>query len=64
MTVDVTHSSSSVDLIPTAEDEAGLSVIHSEGLTERERERDRQKNKTNRDKQGQGLVTVKRTFKC
>lgn len=29
--VDMTHSSSSVNLIPAAEDEAGLSVIHPEG---------------------------------
>ena len=35
MIVDMTHGSGSVDLVPAAEDEAGLGVVHSEGLTER-----------------------------
>lgn len=41
--VDMTHSSSSVNLIPAAEDEAGLSVIHPE-----DRQRDEQKKKQTR----------------
>lgn len=36
--VDVTHSSSSVKLVPAAENEAGLSIIHPE-----HRQRDKQK---------------------
>lgn len=43
MTIDVTHGSSSVDLIPAAEDEAGLGVVHSEGLSERDRRRKEQR---------------------
>lgn len=36
MLVDATHSGSSVDFVPAAEDEAGLCVIHPEDRTRNE----------------------------
>lgn len=38
----MTYSGSSVDFIPAAEDEAGLSVIHPKDWQEAEEERQRQ----------------------
>lgn len=38
---DMTHSGSSVDLIPTAEDEAGLGIIHP-GVQKKDKKEERQ----------------------
>lgn len=41
ISVDMTHSGSSVDLIPAAEDEAGLGVIHP-GDQQKDKKEERQ----------------------
>lgn len=55
ISVDMTHSGSSVDLVPAAEDEAGLGVIHPE-----DRQTDEQKKDRRTDRQVHRLVIVER----